>query len=1484
MSADKFREENAALLRLGQLLKPYLGRLMLALVMLIGLTAVNIVVPQLIGMVFNDVFPHRNWTLLWGILISILGLYIIRNLLYYFSKYAAVQVGEDVCFELRSNLFERLQQMNLQYYRANKPGSLSSRVMNDSFVIQQFIQDVLPTLLQALLLFLGIIAVIFAMNWKLALAATVVLPLHLAAFHYFKRPIKDASKTAQEQLALATGNLIEKFLGIEVVKGFTGEQRESAAFQEAIDQSRQSQLLSQKYHVTQKVFADLLIGVGTIGLIGFGASQVMGVAPENRMQPGDFIAFFWYFKMLYPTVLDLMSGFAKLAKATAGVERVTDVLRAPGQEAVSPKQKRPDILGNLRFDRVSFRYMQGTPILKNISFEVRRGEVVAVVGPSGAGKSTMVNLVPRFLEPDLGHVYVDGVDAREIDLPHLRGAIGMAFQECFLFSSSILENLRYARPNATRQEIIDVAKRTGADEFITKLPEKYDTIVGDTGVSLSRGQKQLVTLTRAMLKNPRILILDEATASIDEAREAKIIPAILDFMRGKTTLMITHRPELLKHADRVLQIEEGRVLFFGSPDEFSAMNATTDQHIDLTDDPQQDPSTRSSGSWPAIGAILLAISVTLAGLIGPVPTAIAQDATVAPPQPQETAQPEAAEPAQVVRLQPLAGAGRFLALPNLSKIQASDLVELLIDRLQANLGYRQADVDVTTIAPLPPKDLLRVVHLTRQSPEGTRLLQLGYKSFFSQPAQLWVYGQTLGDNPQPNGDIAETEKITKELQAAVAEQKFDMTVSDLRSELIKLSYVDSGRCLAILKSLGYQVIEYTDGGKSIGKSQIIKPSAPVDPGQLPIILAMPGPDAVDLVGPAQAASGAFGLAITPSVASDLPNMTSAAPLMELMVLYDPANPKQFADVLRRIRRTVDLPAKQILIEAMVLEISSTGLQKLGIKWDLENPLSIGSDTDNVEQIKLGRLPSFDNGEEAVLDITVSDISNHWRAQLQALIRTGDAEILSRPSVLTLDSRQASIRVGEEIPVAKSFRGVSGGDFVQLDFAYIPIGILLNVRPRVTAGFDEVSMQIDGIVSAQVPGEDLIIRDNNDNELGRAPRISTRRVQTYTRVANNTPFIIGGLISKDNSTQIDKVPILGDIPIIKHAFRSTEVNTLKREVIIVITPYVLPEDQLVGRSLPKDEDAFDSFGNQLFRDAYRIRAEDVFDLSFLTENQQLKRMRRLANHIVRQNKDVGRLYPFSLFAGNHFPGESILVYRQMYEVIKRKKIDENVDPSRFIFFQPDDKSESGFRVTFLEKMLEDLADKRWAEVGEDEKRPKDVFEAMQGKAVAMTFTAQKFSDDAGTILRQPVADVQVLDTPDRDAWNRLLWDLNQPDEQGRERRTLLLRSQDDLTRLKRALLLKHTVSLNVTEGSLTLDNFRVGRLLLMPTVKEEKVYLIDGDVAKYFFYTEQYYPALQKRLYRDIEALKEALRDPEYAQYLRYPDAVEQPIQWSPNDE
>lgn len=1446
------RVDESSLPRLISLLRPYPGRMVAVLIMLVGLTAVNIAVPRLVGIVLDQVFKTSDWTLLWIILWGLLTLYVIRNVLYFFSKYTAVSIGENVSFQLRKRLFERLQQMNLHYYRQNKPGQLSSRVMNDSYIVQQFIQDQVPKLLQASLLFLGILAMIYAMNWQLAVVSTVVLPLHLITYNYFKSPIRHASRSAQEHMASATGNLIEKFLGVEVVKGFTGEARENEAFEQAIDLSRQSQLRTQKFYLGQKIMADFLIGLGMIALIGVGAYEVMGKPPGQRMEVGAFVSFFMYIRMLYPTVIDLMGGFAKLSRTGASIERVFEMLELQHGQEHSRGSLRPAVRGQIRLEQVKFAYPNGPKILDDVSFSIEAGTVCAIVGPSGAGKSTFVNLLPRFLDAQGGRILIDGLDIQEFDLHYLREHIGFAFQECFLFGSSIIENLRYAQPDATREQIIAVARRTLADDFIRTLPQGYDTVVGEQGVNISRGEKQLISLTRAVLKDPQILILDEATASVDAEREGRIVPEILKFMEDRTVLMVTHRAEMLKHADVVLRVGNGHVL--AEPGPLAARSDGDQRQLDLDEreDVAQQPESgnTSSGTWSGMAGTVAAVLLAI-GLLMATPRALAAPAT------QPTGRSWKAWFAHNSNVNPPSDAGRFLSEPGMSNQQVSELLDVASGMAEA-LGYEPGGAKLFDHLPAGPKKLKQVHHLVRQTAGGLRLLEIGFRPFVTQPPHVWLYGVTLG--PKSMKANADVNTLAKRLTDSDKNQKqmHAVSIANLSSHVLTLSYVAVDRCLGVLKALGYNVVEFKNGQKTVDGVSI-EPTGKIDPSKLPLVMAMPTSDD----------SGA----VSGDQSKALPDTLSGR-MMELLVFYSPKHPEQLGHLEHLIKTAIDVPARQIVIEAMVLEISNTALNELGVQWQLQTPWSAGV-LGHLGSVKFGQLPDFQSSSEnpttPALQASIGDISHHWRAEIQALVQQGKAQILSRPSVLTLNDRQAYIHVGQQIPIATTITGLENSNTLSFNFHYEPVGISLNVRPRVSANGQEVSMQINGQVSAEVPGGNLVIRNSYGNVLASAPTLSERNVETYTRIANNTPFIIGGLISKDNQTEENKVPLLGDIPIVGNLFRSTSVSDVKREVIIVITPYVLPQNQVVGRNLPKGVKAFDSFGNKLFRNAYRIRSEDVFDLGFLTHNHHLNHLQALASQVVQQDPSYANAYPFNDFINGNIPGQKILVYRQMYEVVKRLKLSDKFTDKRLILFQKDPNTPSGFDVKFLAPLLQRIAAKaRHQSKTSSPHTPSNNDLGLDNKAVAITFTLRNSSNQTADIMQQPVPTIKLVNCPNQQTWSKLLWKLNQPDAQGRQRYTILIHNKYDLTRLRRALLVKQVVKLNSAKQDLTLKNYTVGRLLLLPSLDEKKVRLIDSDVAKYFFLDEQYYPALQAKLGRAIHDLDQALRKPSISQYLNQP--------------
>ncbi len=788
-------------------------------------------------------------------------------------------------------------------------------------------------------------------------------------------------------------------------------------------------------------------------------------------------------------------------------------------------------------------------------------------------------------------------------------------------------------------------------------------------------------------------------------------------------------------------------------------------------------------------------------------------------------------------------AGRLISLERMSLSEIKDLIASISLRFQTEKGYRLAPAALAARLGDLPQSVGAGPVLTRQDEDGSRsLLRLGFVSYLSQLPQLWVQGVRIAPDQSvaPSPELDGIEAMVGASLEQVRQMRSSLTQRDLSREVIQLSYVNTDGALKSLKGLGINTVPSVEGLP-----------ATVEFNQLPMVTAMPGPEEKDmqLVGDLKGSSGAFGQTTTPTTASMLHGNVNAGRTSELMVLYHPAHPEQFSLVRSMLDDYIDRPARLVFVEGLVLEISEEGLEELGVKWSYQQG-SVDFVLGSLDPTGLTDTLSLNNIEDRMLP-------KQWSLALRALVTEGKAEVLSRPSVLTMNNRQATIRVGEDIPIATSQEGVlNNSNKVAFSFQYLATGILLNIRPRLSESGDEVSMLIDTVVSAQVPGRDLEIRSTDGDLLASAPTISTRRVQTYARIDNKTPFIIGGLVSRDESVSEDKVPLLGDLPIIGPAFRSKRTKSEKREVIIVLTPYVLPENQIVSRTLPKDDDRFDSTGNQLFRDAYRIRAEDVFDLRFLAENKRLRIYRELARELIENNFKLADAEPFSEFADNRIPGEEILVQRMIYEVIKRTKVDERVNPERIIYFEA--KDYEGYNVRFLDYMLAKLGD------GENSE---SFFRLNPDKAIAITYTYARDSMKRNDLASEPIPEISLVDCPNRDVWQQLLWDMNQPNTEGIDRYTILLKDQRDIERLQRAIMLKKIILLNGGEESLTLNNFTIGKILHTPELGEDNVSVIDADVARYFFHTELYYAAIIKRIEDTLKQFDTALKDPGVRMYL-----------------
>jgi len=652
---------------------------------------------------------------------------------------------------------------------------------------------------------------------------------------------------------------------------------------------------------------------------------------------------------------------------------------------------------------------------------------------------------------------------------------------------------------------------------------------------------------------------------------------------------------------------------------------------------------------------------------------------------------------------------------------------------------------------------------------------------------------------------------------------------EMKSERIRLSYVDPSRCAQLLNFYGINIGD---------------PKKPIDPTQLPVVVAIP--------------ETAFHETI-PDHEKVFPK-TETDPINELLLFFDAAAPEKAGRVRRIIQEQIDLPARKIMIEAMVLEISSQALDQLGVEWDFNSGGEGISDNNFIQDkldgtndsLVLGKI-AYPAAGSAQLDATITNVFREFNVRLQALVEDGSAQVLSRPSVLTLDNRMAFINVSERIPIANT-KFVK--DYVSaVDFRDVVAGIQLAVRPRINRDGTEVSLQINAAVSARVPGKDEKVLGKDSIVLATAPTLSIREVKTYARIANDTPFIVGGLIAKDSEQTIRKVPLLGDIPFLGALFRSKNETGQKREVIIVITPSVLPEDSPVHAGMPKDDDLFDQFGHRLFRDAYRIRAEDTFDLRYLTENKGLQQLQSAVDRVVTDHPQLSTEYPYEKFAHDAVPGEGALVRRQIYEVLKRQQASDVLDVEKLIFFEKSKDRGDGIKVRFLAEYLRDVA-------------PFVLAKKQSGKAFGLCFRMHRNSLEINELLHEPVPEIKIVDCPDDQAWRSLLLESNKRTPGTAAKQVIFLRNLGDLNRLKNAILMKKIISLNASDYILKLKNFTRGRLLRMPTVREDDVELIDADVATCYYHSELYYSVLEESLESDYAALKKVLSGTDYESALK----------------
>ncbi len=555
-------------LRLLEYIRPYWGRLVIAAVCSGAVAALTGGYAWLVRPALDEIFINKNETWLYLLPVVLMAVSVLKGICGYGQSYLMIFVGSRVVTDIRQQLFGHLMRLPIGFHLKNPSSRMLSRVINDVNWIQNAVSGVLKDLFQQSLTFLVLLGVILYQNWRLALFSILVIPLSAYPMVRFGNQLRKIATTGQERTADMSTALQETLTGVRIVKGFTREDAEGrrfAGFNEAY--FRTNMKSTQVSAITSPVLEVVGI-VGVAGIIWYGGSQVI----QGAMTPGTFFSFLTAVFLMYTPIKRLASANNTIQQALAAADRVFTVLDVPTEAARDTGTRGLDgVRSAIALHGVSFRY-EGVEAwaLTDISLTVRPGEVLALVGSSGAGKTTLVNLIPRFHDPTAGAILIDGVDLREIRLAALRRQIGIVSQETLLFDDTVGNNIAYGKDEATEAAITDAARAAFAHDFIMKLPNGYDTLIGENGVRLSGGERQRLAIARALLRNPPILILDEATSSLDTESERMVQMALANLMKGRTTFVIAHRLSTVQRADRIAVLAGGRLVEVGRHEELLA--------------------------------------------------------------------------------------------------------------------------------------------------------------------------------------------------------------------------------------------------------------------------------------------------------------------------------------------------------------------------------------------------------------------------------------------------------------------------------------------------------------------------------------------------------------------------------------------------------------------------------------------------------------------------------------------------------------------------------------------------------------------------------------------------------------------------------------------------------------------------------------------------------------------------------------------------
>lgn len=553
--------------RIFGLARPYFGRIGLCLLLILLATAVQLVLPLGVRELFDQMLVVEDPTLIHVVAGGLLALFIFRSLLSFFGQFFLQITGDTIIVELRERLFYHFHTLSLGYHDQQRVGDLLSRLTNDVAAIRNVVTNTVVTLVMNMFQLIGAAAIMMAMNWRLGLIVLTVGPLTTIVTKVFGPLFQRLSARIQDELAHATTVAQESLAAIQVTKAFARGLHEAERYGRAMARFLRAAIEARKVDAFFTALVAFLASSSTIAIFWFGGLEVIG----ERLTAGALVAFLLYSQNISQSMAGLAQHYSAFSQAAGASRRVFEIL-----DTEPDIYERPDAVpfedstATVVFDRVGFQYRPDVPVIREVSLRAEPGKTIALVGPSGAGKSTLLKLIPRFYDTTSGAVLVNGRDVRDYKVSSLREAVAMVSQEVFLFGTTVRENIRYGRLDASDEEVEAAARDANAHEFIERLPEGYETQVGERGVRLSGGQRQRISIARALLKDAPILILDEATSSVDSSSEALIQEAVERLKARRTTFVIAHRQATVRHSDQIVVLHEGEIVEHGTYEELVA--------------------------------------------------------------------------------------------------------------------------------------------------------------------------------------------------------------------------------------------------------------------------------------------------------------------------------------------------------------------------------------------------------------------------------------------------------------------------------------------------------------------------------------------------------------------------------------------------------------------------------------------------------------------------------------------------------------------------------------------------------------------------------------------------------------------------------------------------------------------------------------------------------------------------------------------------